>query len=628
MKPFTLLTSLVALASWLPAETFYSPNKTVSADFFVDAEERLSFSVFRGEKVVIEPSALGITVDGVDLGKGVQLGEARESSFSGRYPMLGGKAEAENNYQGISIPVIHPSGLTYLLEARLFDEGIGYRYLVPGEGSRTVQGETSSFTVPANTPIWHFERKNGWKLKSYAGWWMKTPIEEMPTVSKTPTQGFPLVLAEPTGGYTVLTEAAVFNYSGMRAKAIGNRTFQADFTEGKKGFELEGLITTPWRTVITVDTLDQLVNQTVVQNLAPAPDPELFEDLSWIQPGWTAWRWQLQGVGLPKDQVNFARYAKELSWPFSLIDDGWEIYWDQPWEHLKEIVAQAEKSGIKIFVWKRWGDLRNPANNYQDLREWLDKIKEIGVVGVKVDFFDAEDLATRRGEEAVLRESAKRQLMINFHGCPKATGETRTYPNEVTREGIRGIELNFIRREGLLTPEHNAALPFTRLAVGHGDYTPLTFQPGHIGDVTIAHQLATCILYTSPMQIMNAIPTNLIHYPIKEVTDLMKSMPTVWDETRVLPGSEIGELAVMARRSGDSWYVGALNGGDAKEYDLDLNFLGEGTYEALLLHDHEVSNLVVTPQTFTTKATEKRIISLAAGGGFTLRLRKAGPGKE
>jgi len=602
----------------VPGNTsFQSPSGVLRASVGVSASGRLTYSVVRDGATVIEPSAMGITVDGVDLGQGVLLGEPTEKMISETYPMMGSHSIAINRCRAVSIGIMHQStGTSYQLDLRLYDEGFAWRYRVFGAGERTVNGEASSFCIPAKTRVWYFERPNSWKLKSYAGEWCVADVSAMPKVSPTgPVQGFPLVLELPCGHYGALCESAVFDYSGMRVRAVGGRMFRADFTEGENGFLLEGEIVTPWRVVIAVGSLDELVNQTLVMNLAPTPDPELFADRSWIRPGWCVWRWQLQGVGQPRHQQQFVNYAAELGYPYTLVDDGWESDWVEPYEELKQLCSYARTRKVGVFVWKRWSDVENPAENYAQLRQWLDRVTAAGVVGIKVDFFNAEDLVKRRGEQAVLREAARRRLLVNFHGCPKPTGEARTYPNEITREGVRGLELNFMR-EGPLPPRHNAALPFTRFVVGHGDYTPVTFQPGHLGGTTIAHQLATALLTTSPLQVLNEIPTNVIRHPVPEVTEFLKTLPTVWDETRVLPGSRIGDLAVMARRKAARWYVGALNGGDARTYHLDLEFLGDTTYRAIVLSDGMGSNLVVKAERQQVRASDSLNLKLAAGGGF------------
>lgn len=626
---FTLLFAALPAASQaasgavVPAKMeVASPSGAVKACVWVDESGRLTYAIERGGTVVIEPAPLGITLDGVELGTGVRLENLRRGELNETYTWRGAHAVATNHCCAATIEVVRAaSGARFVLEVRAFDDGVGWRYRVPGVGTRTVQGEASSWTLPAGSRVWFGERNNAWKLKSYAGEWLCAGIEEMPQISKQgPVQGAPLVVELPAGGYAVVSEAAVFNYSGMRLRAMGQRRFQADFSEGPKGFTLDGEIVTPWRVVMLAQDLNELVNQTVIPNLAPPPDGELFADTSWIRPGWCVWRWQLQGVGTPSDQGRFADAAAKLGYPFMLVDDGWETEWHDPWGDLKKLCAHAAKKKVAVLVWKKWAELRDPLDHYAQLRAWLDQVAGAGCAGVKVDFFNAEDLATRRGEEAVLRETAKRHLLADFHGCPKPTGEARTYPHELSREGVRGLELNFMS-EGPLPPRHNAALPFTRYVIGHGDYTPVTFQPGHLGGATIAQQLATAVVTTSPLQVLNEIPSNVLQHPVAEVPEFLKALPTVWDETRVLAGSKIGELAVLARRKGDRWFVGAVNGGAARAYQLNLSFLSGGTWTATVLTDGSDSPLALIGRHEQVSAATTLNFNMLIGGGFVVMIK-------
>ena len=600
-----------------------SPAGAVKTSVWVNEAGRLTYSMHHAGAVAIEPSPLGVTIDGVDLGAGVRLEQPRRSQLNETYPWRGAHAVATNHYCSAEIPVVHVgSGMRFVLEVRAFDDGAAWRYRISGAGSRTVQGEASSWTLPAGSRVWFGERNNNWKLKSYAGEWMSATIDEMPTVSRQgPVQGAPLVMELPEGGYAVVSEAAVFNYSGMRLRAAGHRRFEADFTEGKKGFALTGEILSPWRVVILAKDLDQLVNQTVIANLAPPPDPALFKDTTWIRPGSCVWRWQLQGAGTPRDQRGFADDAARLGYPYLLVDDGWEKEWKEPFVDLKGLCAYAAKKNVAVLVWKQWADLRDPRENYAQLRGWLDQVAAAGCVGAKVDFFNSEDLVTRQGEEAVLREAAKRRLLVNLHGCPKPVGESRTYPNELTREGVRGLELNFMS-EGPLPARHNAALPFTRYVVGPGDYTPVTFQPGHMGSTSVAHQLATAVVLTSPLLVLNEIPSNVLNHPVYEVPEILEALPSVWDETRVLPGSKIGDLAVLARRRGPCWFVAAVNGGSAREYQFNVEFLSNGKWDATLISDGSDSPLAVRGRHEPVTSATTLHFNLLSCGGFVAMFKR------
>jgi len=622
-----LATCLLALpAARAESLTIASPAGVTAARIDIQPDGRLAYSVtFHGSPVIL-PSPLGLTVEGSDLGQGVTLGSPEQGTLNETYPLRGAHSLATNRCTTAIFPVVHlADGLRYTLEVRCFDEGFAWRYRLPGNGLRRVNGETSSWTLPAGSQVWFGERNNDWKLKSYAGEWMSAGIDEMPSISKMgPVQGAPLVIELPSGGYAAISESAVFDYSGMRLRAIGQRRFQADFTEGTNGFQLAGEILTPWRAVILSSGLDGLVNQTVIPNLAPSPDSRLFADTAWIQPGNCVWRWQLQGVGTPADQRGFADDAARLGYPYQLVDDGWERDWPNPLADLQNLCHYAAGKHVSVFVWKKWAELRDPADGYAQLRTWLDQVKAAGVAGVKVDFFNSEDLAARRGEEAVLRETARRHLMADIHGCPKPTGESRTYPNELSREGVRGLELNFMD-EGPLPPRHNAALPFTRYLVGPGDYTPVTFQPGHLGRTSIAQQLATAVVLTSPLFVLNEIPSNVLKHPVKEVPEFLEALPSVWDETRVLPGSKIGDLAVLARRRGGEWFVGAVNGGPARAYPLDLSFLAGLKWDATVIADGADSPLAVRGWHEAVTPAGRLNLKMLSGGGFVVRLQPGAP---
>lgn len=567
--------------------TAQSPSCKIAAELEINEAGRLSLSIQRDGDPVSESSLLGITVDGVDLGSGITWNTPQTGSIDETYPTRGWHSKARNHCNFWLIPITHlATGTNWVFELRMFDDGVAYRYLVPGEGERTIQGEASSWTIPAGSQVWIAERNNAWKLKSYAGWWMKTDVDTLPTISSEgPVQAPPLVVELPEGGYAAITEAALTNYSGMRLRAIGHRTVQADFTEGTKGFAHHGMIVTPFRVLLTSPDLNGMVNSDILTNLNPPPDRDLFSDPSYIRLGRVAWRWWSQGTGTPEQEKQYIDYAAELGFEHSLIDDGWEA-WPEKWTTVAELCRHAHQRGVGVFVWKDYKDIWNPEENYRDLREFLDGIKRAGVDGVKIDFMNAESADRIAFQQAALKETALRRLMLLFHGCQKPGGESRTWPHEVTREGIRGLELNKMS-EGPIPADHNAALPFTRYLTGHGDYTPVGYS--NPGDTTWAHQLATAITFTSPLNVIAENPEVLLREPkTRAGLDVLQAIPTVWDETRVLEPSRIGEIAVFARRSGQRWFVGMISGlEEMVEFTLDLSFLGDSEFDAVVLTSPE-----------------------------------------
>jgi alpha-glucosidase len=596
-----------------------SPSETVAASIQVAAGGGLSYSVKYQGSVVIEPSPLGITVDGVDLGNGVRAGTAKRGEISETFRVLGVHSVATNHCRTLTLPMVREGSATaYQLELRAYDGGFAWRYRIPGAGMRMVNREASSWTLPSASRVWYAERNNFWKLKSYAGEWLVADIDAMPKVSSQgPVQGPPLVAELPTGLFAVLTEAAVYNYSGLRLRAIGGRRFQADFTEGSQGFKLEGEIVTPWRVVIIAPNLNGLVNSDLIASLCPPPDEGLFADQSWIKPGRCVWRWWSLGTGDPDQERAMVDAAARLGFEYSLVDEGWEA-WHDPFEKVRELCAHGRQKGVGVFVWKNYSELFNPAEDWKEMRSFMARVKASGAVGVKVDFLNAESLDRIQFEEAVLRIAAQNRLLVNFHGCRKPGGESRTYPNELTREAVRGLELNKMK-EGPITPAHNAALPFTRLVVGAADYTPVGFS--RPGPTTYAHQLATLVLLTSPLQVIAENPDLLLNNTnIQPALDVLKAVPSVWDETRVLAPSKIGELVIMARRFGATWFLAALNGGQqpVSLHNLDLSFLGKESYNAVYLSSDGASQFARKEHQAVNAATQLSV-SLGLGDGFVAR---------
>ena len=243
--------------------------------------------------------------------------------------------------------------------------------------------------------------------------------------------------------------------------------------------------------------------------------------------------------------------------------------------------------------------------------------RNAGVAGAKIDFFDHEAKDVVELYEACLKDAAEFRLVVNFHGANKPTGESRTWPNELTREAIRGME-----SRKSLRAQHDATWPFTRMLAGHADYTPVHFGERR-NDTTCAHQIASAAILTSPLLVYGAHPRNLLQNP---AADVIKSIPSVWDETIALPVSEIGELAAVARRRRSEWFLAIMNGTAPRTIDVPAAFLGAGAWNATLVRDSARGPDAVDVQTAAfTRAASIRI-DLQSGGGFLARFTK-NPGR-
>lgn len=631
-----------------------SPDGRVAVTLSVDGTGQLSYEASFHGQTVLARAPLGLTLDGHDLGKVSALKALRVREDHQRYPVRGVHAEAHMDASRALYAVTSKAGPVYGVEVAAADGGVAWRIVVPGKGIRRVTAETACWRLPGDSRAWFAERLSDWKLKTYAGEWICAPLNTLGTVSpQGPVQTMPLVAELPQGaGYAVVTEAALFRYSGLRLRAERDGTLRGDFTE-PDGFEVEGEVRTPWRAVLLASTLDALVNDDLITSLSPPPDPALFGDTAWIRCGRSVWSWwqnRPDYLSIPAEK-KMIDDAAALTFEFTMLDEGWEA-WPDTWTALKTLCDYGRARKVGVFVWKNSKELNRPADDFAALRGFLDQVQKAGAAGVKVDFMDSESASTIRFDERVLREAARRKLLVDFHGCQKPSGESRTYPNELTREGVRGLELNRIaetaakRRSAAggsgekeaarnvpggenqpIPASHNAALPFTRCLAGPADYTPLGFS--RPGETTWAHQLATAYLVTSPLMVMADHPRHLLETPALADTLLpfIRDLPVTWDETCVLEGSRIGELAAFARRSGETWYVAMVNGTHGlKIVSVSLSFTGWEHVRLVQVSDEAGAPARVAVQSRDVRGSEPLLVMLQPCGGYVAKLERDEPG--
>ena len=480
----------------------------------------LCYSVSFHDEEVIAPSEMGIVLDGVTLGQHASLKLVSSRQINEEYPTRGIHSTARCNCTEYVYDV-KDAQADFQLQMRVFDDGVAFRYVFDGESPVRVNSELTTFRVPANTPVWFFER----------------------------------------------------------------------------------------------------TDSDIVSSLNPAPDSKLFADTGWIKPGRSVWSWWSKCddyLTMPLEK-HFVDAARELGYEYTLIDEEWEK-WTDKWTNLQEICGYAHKNGVNVLVWKHADELNIPEGNYGVMASFLDSIKTAGADGIKIDFMNSEAKSLIDFDVKALQFCAERRLLVDFHGCQKPSGESRTYPNELTREGIRGLELN--RMDRPLSPNHNVALVFTRCILGNADYTPIGFT--RPGPTTFAHQLATAFAFTSPLTVVGEhVDVLLKDERVAPMLPLIKALPTAWDETVVLPQSRVGSLALLARRSGDDWYVVALNGDKAQTVSVSTSpFLESGEWNAYAVYDNssDPAKVEVIEADFSGQQTVS--LPLAAGGGCVAKLTK------
>jgi len=612
-----------------------SPNGRLKAFVSTEAQGQLTYRVSHRGKTVIETSELGITVDGQSLGLKVKIGTPARKEILSRYPWRGGKDRAVNHCNAFNVPIVHKgSGLAWILEVRVFDDGVACRYRIPVTGKCRINGESTSWQLPKGASVWYQTN-----TANYEGVYNRSSPEKIPQEmkggkgSRRVFLGCPVAVELPQGGYALLSEASLYNYSGMTLKPTGTRKFEVAFEDDPKGFILDGRIVSPWRVTIITENLDDLVNSDLIPNLCEPPDTNLFPEgihTDWIQPGKGLITWAVFGNDGAQwyRQKWFVDMCAKMNCEYLLVDGGWRSErwgWLKDggdlWIRLDELCRYAAGRNVGIFVWHAYPEGRNDGPGLTDRtkrEEFLRRCKAAGVKGVKIDFFDSERKKIVDVYEDILRMTAKYQLMVNFHGANKPTGEVRTWPHEITREGIREQEYVLWDK---LPLHHYAVLPFTRMIAGHGDFLPTYVRLKYLKNTTAVFQMATAIVFHSSFICWPDHPEAYLESPF---LPLIRTMPAVWDETRVLDGSEIGAFVAFARRSGKDWYVAVLNCKDTqKTYSIPLSFLGEGEYATTLYHDApgppssvriEAGHSVQKGQTISTQ--------LKGGGGFVGRFSK------
>lgn len=618
-------------------------DNQISLDMRVNPANRLVFSLSYGKEPVILESPLGLNVDNHVLGENAKIID---------------KVEGAGGY--VVYTLQQTEGAIFHIDTRVFPDGIALRYRIPAEGPKCIYGEETSFTFPSQTRTWYASGP-------FQYGWLQQYQDRMTDHIQGELLAPPVTFHLPNGLYAAITEANLFNYHGAVLFGTEPNRVQFGYVENKGHMET-GIITglppakywhetvwnvpwivspvkgtnevvTPWRVLMLSEDLNGLVNNKILAKVSDKPDKTLFPngaDTDWIKPGRAVFTWLTEG-GIERLSVdNHKKYVdgcSELGIESVVVDDGWEL-WQQTekdangrtkWEMLKDLVDYAKERNVNIWVWRssspRFGNrtdigLVDPIERADFMR----KCSETGVKGLKIDFFHTENLFTVNLMENILKDAAKEKLMVIFHGVNKPTGDSYTYPNLLAKEAVRGLETvggESSWAPGPPWPYHNTVLPFTRWLVGPADYTPLNFRAFCPPSVTFAHQLSSIYMLTSPMLIFAADMEDMLSSPGRS---FIESVPVVWDETVVLPESEIGKLAALARRKGDVWYLTVLNGEDARILDIKIDFLPKGNYMMEIATDSPDNRKQIEIKKIKIKSGQRLKENLMSGGGFVARI--------
>ena len=627
--PFLLLMLLIATVA-KAVETLQSPNGKYQFTFS-QKEGKLLYSLDYAGKPVVEAGELGVNIDNhlVESAMGIPVDNSnvwtngmevtsvdRRSEDNTWKPVYGEYAQIRDRYNEMTIHLLkggkHQDGggtaydkrQQYLLDiiVRAYDEGVAIRYHFPEATNGLfmhITDDLTSFRFAPGAEAYHYAwaqaHANKVKLlKSEAAW--KDEAER------------PLTLQLANGLYAAIGEAALTDFVRGKLKLKADNELQMAM------FDSADIITAydmPWRFIMVGEkAIDLINNKQMVLNLNA---PCKIQDASWIKPG-KAFRvcrldmkTCMEGVdfcvdrGLQYIELDAGWYGPEMKMSSSALKVLETRDIDMP-----KLCQYAKSKGIGVWVYV------NQRALYQELDQLLPLCEKWGISGIKFGFVQIGSQEWTTWLHNAVKKCADHHIMVDIHDEYRPTGWSRTYPNLMTQEGIGG-------NEEMPDAEHNTILPFTRFLCGPADYTPCYFN-GRVKN-TKAHQLAMPVVYYSPITFLYWYDLPNVYKGEKEL-DFWKYCPTVWDESKALQG-EIGEYIVQARRSGNDWFVGAMNGLQARDITLNTaDFLQKGKkYQVEIYNDNPALNTRTKVSTVvqTIKAGKILKLHLQPSGGAALR---------
>ena len=640
MKKIAVFLFLIPLILNAKEYTLKSPSDRLNVK--VTVEENIHYSVFLSDKEIISPSPISMTLEDKVLGQDARVRRDKITSVDEMIvPTVQRKyAEIPDAYNQLTL-----NFRGYNLLFRAYDEGVAYRWEVTEDGPLKVMDELATFTFPADFMIWFPEEESMFTHQERL--YEEVKLSEISS-DRFASTGL-LVDAGNNVKVYISESDLISDYAGMFLKGstdnphrlVGKyagvvleeeRLTDRDVKPVKYAdyiADLEGPKSFPWRVMIISDEDRQLVQSEMIYKLAPE---NVIENTDWIKPGKVAWDWwnalNVYGVDFESGVNNetykyYIDFAAEYNLDYIILDEGWyhldDIMNVVDEIDVKELVDYGEEKGVEVILWVVWKALDDK------LTEALDQFEEWGVKGIKIDFMQRDDQWMVNFYEKIARECAEREMLVDYHGAYKPVGLDRKYPNVISYEGLKGMEN--CKWSDQPDPEHNLTLPFIRMVAGPMDYTPgamINKNKENFRDVftepmspgTRCHQLGMYVVFESPLQMLSDNPSNYYREP--ECMEFLEAVPSVWDDTKVLE-AKVSDYILMARRSGDTWFVGAMTDWSPREMELDLGFLPEGNYKMEVWKDginasKHAADFAQEEMSVTNGS--KVTIEMAPGGGW------------
>ncbi len=603
MNRILIIFAISAFGVCAQAKSFclLSPDRHIAVD--VGVSDSISFAVRHDGMEMFSTGRLSLMTGNVQLGDRPKLRSHGYMGHSRRFtPVVAYKSAVVDDVCNVLRLDFRGD---WAMEFRAYDDGVAYRFITALKDSVEVMDERLSLDFPAGTSL-VMQRSGGFETP------YEEPYEMIASEEWKAGEGKALLpfLADIGDGYKVLvSESALTDYPCLFFESAGNGMMKSIFPkvplEGEQWGdryihtvkEADYIAKTagdrafPWRYFVMTSDDSGLIENTMTARLAEKPE----EDMSWIRPGQVSWEfWNAAApygpdvdfvAGINTETYRyFIDFASKYGIPYIIMDEGWAKSTSDPYTpsdsvDLKELIEYGEERGVGIILWMTWLAVDRHPEMFGILSGW-------GVKGLKIDFMNRSDQYMVNYYERVAKEAARHRMVVSFHGSFKPSGLEYKYPNVLTYEGVRGME-----NMGGCRPANSVWLPFIRNAVGPMDYTPgamLSMQPeAYCGNRpnaasvgTRAYQLALYVVFESGLQMLSDSPT--LYYANPECTDFITSVPVTWDETRALD-CKAGRYAVVAKRHGDRWYIGAINGTDTQvRIDVPLDFLEDGKEYAMV----------------------------------------------
>ncbi|GGB88125.1 glycoside hydrolase family 97 protein [Pseudoduganella buxea] len=594
------LIRILGVAAWAatpfalaqPADTVASPDGKLAVTVASADNGTITYGISRDGKPVLGGSALGLVFDGADLAsKLTPEGSTAPQRVTDNYELVSGKrrhvsyAANERTWR-----YVNPARQALAVTFRVSNDGVAFRYQASGD-KLAFRTEATTFALPAGSKAWlqpmsvaktGYQRTNPSYEEHYR--------MDIPVGTASPLAAgwvFPALFR--TGDtWVALTEAGMdgsFHASRLQADSpggvyrIGGPAPEETYTNGALLASSQGSMTTPWR-VLAIGSLATVVDSTLGTDLA-APAPAQIP--AWVKPGHSSWSWAILKDDFTNfdTQKQFIDYAAAMKWDYTLVD----AYWDKKigYDKLKALATYATSKNIGLLAWYNsagaWNDTdmtpRDRMLTHESRVAEFKRLREMGVKGIKVDFFGGDGQSMIRYYTEILKDAYDAQLLVNFHGATLPRGWSRTWPNLLTAEAVRGFEFTtFTQEDQDAIAPHAAMLPFTRNLFDPMDFTPLAFGdiPKIRRTTRNGFELAESVLFVSGIQHFAEIPQGMAPVP-EYVKALLRDLPRSWDDSRFIAGVP-GQYAVIARKAGNSWYVAGINAQDTEQaLALDLSFI-------------------------------------------------------